>query len=225
MVERERAGHRLLPRRALREPKEHVPVALLRQRGPRVGEAALDPPEQRDRRSPGLSVPRPALGTQVGAECQELGQLGDHTHVPLGGDADEAVGVEVVAEEDAGVTIGGREEPRPAVVQQVALVDRLDSERELLVGERGEDRELLPLFLRTERGGPESTLGARLECDRLPKRRRRQSQAASSLAQYEMTTSAPARLIAVRLSSAACRSSTQPRAAAAFTKAYSPLTL
>ena len=224
-MKRKRACDRLFSRRAHGEPKERVPIALLRQRSPRIGKPALDAPEQRDRRGPGLSVPGPVLGTQVGAEGQELGQLRDHPHVPLGGDPDKAVGVEVIAEEDAGVAIGGREEPRPSVVQEVALVDRLDSERELLVGERGEDRELLPLFLRTERGGPESTLGARFECDRVPQRRRRQSQAASSLAQYEMTTSAPARLIAVRLSSAAWRSSTQPRAAAAFTKAYSPLTL
>ena len=51
------------------------------------------------------------------------------------------------------------------------------------------------------------------------------SQPASSFAQYETITSAPARLIAVRLSIAAARSSSQPRAAAAFTIAYSPLTL
>ena len=54
---------------------------------------------------------------------------------------------------------------------------------------------------------------------------RRQSHSASSLAQYETITSAPARLIAVRPSSAAWRSSSQPRAAAALTIAYSPLTL
>ena len=54
---------------------------------------------------------------------------------------------------------------------------------------------------------------------------RGQSQPASSFVQYETITSAPARLIAVRPSTAAWRSSSQPRAAAAFTIAYSPLTL
>jgi len=54
---------------------------------------------------------------------------------------------------------------------------------------------------------------------------RLQSQAASSLAQYVTTKSAPAREIAVSDSIAACRSSSQPRAAAAFTIAYSPETL
>src|SRR5262249_20307617 len=52
-----------------------------------------------------------------------------------------------------------------------------------------------------------------------------QSQAASSLAQYVITKSAPAREIAVSDSIAACRSSSQPRAAAALTIAYSPETL
>ena len=47
----------------------------------------------------------------------------------------------------------------------------------------------------------------------------------SPFVQYEMTKSAPARLIAVSDSSAACRSSRRPRAAAALTIAYSPETL
>jgi hypothetical protein len=54
----------------------------------------------------------------------------------LGRDAHETVGVEVVAEEDARVAVGGTEQPRPAVVEQVALVDRFDAEREALLGER-----------------------------------------------------------------------------------------
>ncbi len=52
-----------------------------------------------------------------------------------------------------------------------------------------------------------------------------QSHRASSFVQYEITMSAPARLIAVSDSIAACRSSSQPRAAAACTIAYSPETL
>ena len=52
-----------------------------------------------------------------------------------------------------------------------------------------------------------------------------QSQRASSLAQYETITSAPARLIAVSDSSAAACSSIHPAAPAAFTIAYSPETL
>src|SRR5205823_2323773 len=52
-----------------------------------------------------------------------------------------------------------------------------------------------------------------------------QSHSASAPVQYDTTRSAPARLIAASDSSAACRSSSQPRAAAAFTIAYSPDTL
>src|SRR3989338_1812743 len=48
---------------------------------------------------------------------------------------------------------------------------------------------------------------------------------AASLAQYVMRMSAPARLIANSISHHAGRSAIQPRAAAAFTIAYSPLTL
>src|SRR5262249_26258389 len=51
------------------------------------------------------------------------------------------------------------------------------------------------------------------------------SQPASSFAQYVTITSAPARRIAVSDSSAAARSSRSPAAAAAFSIAYSPLTL
>src|SRR5439155_21609634 len=54
---------------------------------------------------------------------------------------------------------------------------------------------------------------------------RPQSQVASSFVQYEITKSAPARLIAVSDSSAAGRSSRNPFAAAALTIAYSPETL
>ena len=54
---------------------------------------------------------------------------------------------------------------------------------------------------------------------------RPQSHAARSFVQYETTMSAPARLIAVSDSSAAVCSSSQPRAAAALTIAYSPETL
>ena len=52
-----------------------------------------------------------------------------------------------------------------------------------------------------------------------------QSHVARSFVQYEKTRSAPARLIAVKDSRAAARSSRWPAAAAAFTIAYSPETL
>ena len=51
------------------------------------------------------------------------------------------------------------------------------------------------------------------------------SQSAASRAWYVRIRSAPARRMAVRTSRVAARSSSQPRSAAAFTIAYSPLTL
>jgi hypothetical protein len=83
------------------------------------------------------------------------------------------VGVEVIAEEDARVAIGRTEQPSTPVVEQIALVDRLDAEREALIGQRGEDRDLLPFRLRPECCAPERTLPLRLPGDGLPERARR----------------------------------------------------
>jgi hypothetical protein len=53
------------------------------------------------------------------------------------------VRVEVVAEQEGGVPVGRLEEAGPAVVDEVALVDRLQPERVPLIAERREDgREL-----------------------------------------------------------------------------------
>src|SRR4029453_15842254 len=58
-----------------------------------------------------------------------------------------------------------------------------------------------------------------------PRQARCHSHSASSFVQYETMKSAPARLIAVSDSSAACGSSSQPDWAAALSIAYSPETL
>jgi hypothetical protein len=58
------------------------------------------------------------------------------------------VRVEVVAEQNRRVGVDGGEEPRPAEVEQVALVDRLEAEREARLRERGEDGVELTLILR-----------------------------------------------------------------------------
>jgi hypothetical protein len=92
------------------------------------------------------------------------------------------VGVEVVAEQQRGVGVGRGEQPRPAVVQEVALVDRLQAERVMLLAERREDRLELPLLPRPQRGLPEPALMRGLEGDRLPEGRR-YSQRASSFVQ------------------------------------------
>jgi hypothetical protein len=167
-VTRERAGDGCFSDRALGEVEERSAVRVLGQGGPSLGQPLLDPPEQGDRRRPGLPVPGPALGAQVGTEGEELGELGHHTHVFLRRHPHEPVCVEIVTEEDAGVAVCRGEEPRLSVMQEVALVNRLDAERKSFVGERREDRQLLPLVFRTECGGPERALVRGLERDGLP---------------------------------------------------------
>jgi hypothetical protein len=76
------------------------------------------------------------------------------------------VRVEVVPEQQRGVGVGGLEEARPAVVEQVALVDRLDAQGMPLDPERREDR--LPLGLGAQRVRPQPALLGGLPRDRLP---------------------------------------------------------
>jgi hypothetical protein len=92
------------------------------------------------------------------------------------------VGVEIVAEQEGGVLVRRREQARAAVVEEVALVDRLEAERVPLVGERREDRLQLPFALGPESLGPERALARGLAGDRLP-RGSGYDQLASSLVQ------------------------------------------
>ena len=56
--------------------------------------------ERRDRRGPDLAVAGKALRTQVGAKGEELGKGPDDLDVTERDNADQPVGVEVVAEEE-----------------------------------------------------------------------------------------------------------------------------
>jgi hypothetical protein len=78
------------------------------------------------------------------------------------------VGVEVVAEQERRVGIAGREQARPSVVKEVALVDGLEAERVALLAERREDRFELPVARRAQRLFPERALPRRLLRDLLP---------------------------------------------------------
>src|SRR5215218_5031810 len=73
-----------------------------------------------------------AVGAESGARGDHVRQGRDRLELPRGGDPDEPVRVEVVTEQEPDVLVRGREEARPAVMEQVTLVDRLDAERELL---------------------------------------------------------------------------------------------
>jgi hypothetical protein len=57
------------------------------------------------------------------------------------------VRVEVVAQEQSRVVVGGREQPGPPVVEEVALVDRLEPEGVAVLAEPGEDGVALAFVL------------------------------------------------------------------------------
>ena len=117
---------------------------------------------------PGLAVARQAVRPQLGTERDQGREVGDGLDRAGLGHADEAVRVEVVAEQKRGVLVTRREQPRSPVVQQVALVDRLEPERIPLLAERREDRLQLAVGFRPQRFGPEPALPGRFQRDRLP---------------------------------------------------------
>ena len=86
----------------------------------------------------GPSPSRSSARSWLQSEMQ-LREVGDRVDLVRRGDPNEAVRVEVVAEEERRVVVGRLEEARPAVVDEVALVDRLEAERVLRRAERGED--------------------------------------------------------------------------------------
>jgi len=118
--------------------------------------------------SPGLTVARKPVGAQLGAERDQLREVADGLDRPCLGDSHEPVRVQVVAEQQRGVVVGGREQPRAPVMEQVALVDRLEPERVALFAQGREDR--LALRLVGQRLVPEPALARGLLDDRVPER-------------------------------------------------------
>jgi hypothetical protein len=92
------------------------------------------------------------------------------------------VGVEIVAEQERRVGVTRVEETGPPVVEQVALVDRLEPERVAPLAERREDRLVVTLAVRAQRVLPDPALPRRLARDRLPEVER-YDQVASSFVQ------------------------------------------
>ena len=78
--------------------------------------------------------------------------------------------VEVVAEQQRQLVVLGREQSRAAVVTEVALVDRLQSDRVPLVAKKGEDR--FALGSRSCNGGPEWALARSARRNGIPEVRR-----------------------------------------------------
>jgi hypothetical protein len=101
----------------------------------------------RSRRCPHLAVARQAVGPELRAERDQRRQVGDRLDRARVGDPHQPMGVEIVAEQERRVGIGGREQPRLPVVEEVALVDRLEPEGVALLAERREDGVKLALIL------------------------------------------------------------------------------
>src|SRR6188474_214889 len=92
---------------------------------------------------PCLTVSRGLLGTEVRAGGDELGQNDNGVELPRGGDPDEPMRIEVVAEQQRRLVVGGLEETRTPVVDEVPLVDGLEPEREPLRRQLSEDADSL----------------------------------------------------------------------------------
>ena len=101
----------------------------------------------RGRRRPHLAVPGQAVGPELRADRNQRRQVGDSLDGPCVGDPHEPVSVEVVPEQERRVRVGGREQPRLPVVEEVTLVDRLEPEGVALLAERREDGVKLALIL------------------------------------------------------------------------------
>src|SRR3954453_18343052 len=95
--------------------------------------AVRAPPDGGDSRLPGgVREVGAALGPGLRAERDDVGQLGHRVEVAEGGQAREAERVEVVAREQEEVAVVVAQEAPRAVVQKVALTDRLYDERDLV---------------------------------------------------------------------------------------------
>src|SRR4029079_470775 len=81
--------------------------------------------ERRGGRRPRLAVPGQDVGAELGAERDQARTGAHRLDGPRLRDPDEAVRVEVVAEQQRGVLVDRGEQARKAVVEKVALGDTL----------------------------------------------------------------------------------------------------
>ncbi len=61
---------------------------------------------------PRLPVSRALVGPELGAERDQLGEVGDSVDVLVAGDANEPVGVQVIPQQEGGVAVGRLEQAR-----------------------------------------------------------------------------------------------------------------
>src|SRR5947208_16697923 len=124
--------------------------------------------QQRDARGPGGAVLATVLGPELRAERDQLAHVRNGLDRARGGEADEPLRVQVVAQQENRVPVARGEETGAAVVDEIALVDRLDGHAEAGLGERREDRHAVAGSSRAQRLLPERALTLGLERDLLP---------------------------------------------------------
>src|SRR5439155_21097852 len=109
---------------------------------PQCGASLVEPTraEQRRGRRPERAVAARLFGAQLRGERGQLREVCDRVDLAERRDADDAVCIEIGAEQKRGVGVARRKEPRRAGVDEGALVDRLEAERVPLLAERREDR-------------------------------------------------------------------------------------
>src|ERR671912_479575 len=102
----------------------------------------VEPPlsDQRGRRRPGGAVAAVPVSPRLGAQGDQLCEVAYRVDIAQRRNPREALRVEVVTEDERRVVVRRLEEPWPAVVHEVALVDRLQPERIPRLGEAREDR-------------------------------------------------------------------------------------
>src|SRR3954470_16944955 len=110
-------------------------ATLVRQLGAGARPVAREPPDGRGPER--LDQLRPALGGRARAQRDEVRQLGHGVEVARLGEPLEAESVEGVAGQQPQVGVHARERARLAVVQQEALVHRLENERVVAVEATG----------------------------------------------------------------------------------------
>jgi hypothetical protein len=122
---------------------------------------------ERDRGGePRFAVAVLAFGSQTRADGDQLRELRDRADAAGGRDPDEAVRVEVVAEQQRELIVLGSEETGLPVVAEVPLVDRLEPDRVRVVAQQREDR--LPFGITPRRGRPQRAFAAGLFRDGAP---------------------------------------------------------
>ena len=107
------------------EPLERARIVVEPERGTAFVQLAA--PEQCRSRCPDRPVADDPLGAEVCTQGDQLREVADRLDGADLLDPHEAVRVEVVAEEERRVLILRSKESRAPVVQEVALVDRLDT--------------------------------------------------------------------------------------------------